>query len=210
MDEEAGSRGTGLARRERAEALEPRIDRKRELGDALTNVAVEKALGDDFDPAMKKAIAAQLSPWVERFVRVADELIRVPGTDLHIGLDPILGFFFPGVGDAVTGAGSVALLFLALKERIPTIAIGRMVLNIAIDTLLGSVPILGDAFDVYFRANRRNLEIIERFRDDPKAEPSSLDKLLVYGGVGLVALGVAIPLVIGAIFGFSLGAIFGG
>lgn len=202
--------GRAIVPRERALELEPKIDRKKELGDALASAAIDKALGDELDPALKRAISRELSPWVERFVRLSDELIRIPGTDIHIGLDPIIGFFFPGVGDAVTGASSIALLLLALRERIPTVAIGRMIANVGLDTLLGSLPFLGDAFDVYFRSNRRNLEIIEKYRDDPKAEPSVLDKALVYGGVGLVLLGVAIPLVIGILFGASLATLLGG
>jgi hypothetical protein len=201
--------GTGLARRgSAASELEPRIDRKRELGAHLAEHALERVLGDDVSPELKKAIQAQLAPWAERLVRVTDELIRIPGTDIHIGIDPILGLLLPGAGDVLTGVGSVSLLFLALKERIPTLAIGRMVANIAIDTFGGSVPILGDAWDVYWRANRKNLEIIQKYRDDPKAEPTALDKALVYGGVGLVLLSVAIPLVLGMLFGVSLGAVF--
>lgn len=203
--------GTGLAKRGSAAAeLEPRIDRKRELGDKLADHALDRVLGDDVSPELKKAIKTQLAPWAERLVRMTDELIRIPGTDIHIGLDPIVGLLLPGAGDVITGVGSISLLFLALKERIPTVAIGRMVANIAIDTFGGAIPILGDAWDVYWRANRKNLEIIEKYRDDPKAEPSNVDKLLVYGGVGLVLLGIAIPLVLGMIFGLSLGAIFTG
>lgn len=202
--------GSELARRREAQELEPRIDRKKELGEALAGEALDRVLGDDVSPELKGAIKAQLAPWAERLVRITDELIRIPGTNIHIGLDPILGALFPGAGDVVTGAGSIALLFLALKERIPTVAIGRMVVNIGIDTLVGSVPVLGDAFDVVWRANRKNLEIIEQYRDDPKAEPSALDKALVYGGVGLVILSIVIPITLAIVFGFSLGALFGG
>ncbi len=216
-DQESSGPGTALARRgvargargSEAQELEPRIDRKKELGEALVGEAVDRVLGDEVSPELKNVLKTQLAPWAERFVRMTDELIRIPGTNIHIGLDPILGALFPGAGDVVTGAGSIALLFLALKERIPTVAIGRMVANIGIDTLFGSVPILGDAFDVVWRANRKNLDIIEQYRNDPKAEPSTLDKVLVYGGVGLVLLGIAIPITLAIVFGFSLGALLG-
>ncbi len=210
MAQDDSTPGSALATRPRAADLEPRIDRKKELSDALAGQAIDRVLGDDVSPELKGAIKTQLAPWAQRLVQMTDELIRIPGTDIHIGIDPILGLLFPGAGDVVTGAGSIALLFLALKERIPTVAIGRMVVNIGIDTFAGAVPILGDAFDVYWRANRKNLDIIEQYRNDPKAEPSSLDKALVYGGIGLVLLGIAIPITIGILFGFSLGALFGG
>lgn len=209
MPHDDDSKGAALAKRPAAE-LEPKIDRKKELGDAIVGAAVEQVLGDDVAPDVKKAIKAQLAPWAERLVRMTDELIRIPGTDIHIGIDPIVGLLLPGAGDIITGTGSIALLFLALKERIPTVALGRMVANIAIDTFGGAIPILGDAFDVYWRANRKNLEIIEKYRDDPKAEPTAIDKALVYGGVGLVLLGIAIPITLAIVFGFSLGALLGG
>lgn len=142
-------------------------------------------------------------------MRLTDDLIRIPGTNIHIGIDPIVGLLLPGAGDVLTGASSVVLLLVALRERVPTVAIGRMVINIAIDALVGAIPIVGDAFDVVWRANRRNLEILERHRGDPSAEPTTLDKVLVYGGVVLAVLSVALPLAIALLFGFSLGAALG-
>ena len=203
--------GSSLAKRSGSAAaeLEPRIDRKKELSDALTGEAVDRVLGDDVSPELKKAIKGQIAPWAERLVRMTDELFRIPGTDIHIGLDPIIGLLLPGAGDVITGTGSIALLLLGLKERLPTIALGRMVANVAIDTVGGAVPILGDIWDVYWRANRKNLEIIEKYRDDPKAEATTVDKVLVYGGITLAVIGILIPLVLGAIFGIGIGALFG-
>lgn len=137
---------------------------------------------------------APVEPWAEKLVRLLDDGIRVPGTDLRFGLDGIIGFLFPGVGDMLTGAGSLSLLFLALQHKVPTVVIARMVLNIAIDTLLGSVPILGDVFDVLFKANRKNLQLVERYRDDPEAEAGALDYLLVGGAILLVLAAIALPI----------------
>jgi hypothetical protein len=206
-----GVPGSSLAKRSGSAAaeLEPRIDRKKELSDALTGEAVDRVLGDDVSPELKKAIKGQIAPWAERLVRMTDELFRIPGTDIHIGLDPIIGLLLPGAGDVITGTGSIALLLLGLKERLPTIALGRMVANVAIDTVGGAVPILGDVWDVYWRSNRKNLEIIEKYKDDPKAEATTVDKVLVYGGITIAVIGILIPLVLGAIFGIGIGALFG-
>jgi len=171
----------------------------------LTAKAVDEALGKDASPALKQAAAEQLAPWAERLVKLLDETLRIPGTSIHIGLDPILGFVLPGAGDAITSTGSITLLFLALKERVPTVAILRMILNIGIDTVLGAVPIVGDAFDLLFRSNRRNLEIIRKYKDDPKAEPSSLDYVLVGGGVVLAVLSFALPVLL--FYGVGAGAL---
>ena len=173
----------------------------------LTDRAVDELLGDQVSPELRKAAAAQLAPWAERLVKVLDETLRIPGTNIHIGLDPVIGFLIPGAGDAITSTGSVSLLFLALKERIPTIALLRMLLNIAIDTVVGALPFAGDAFDMFFRSNRRNLEIIKKYRGDPKAKPSVADYLLVGGGVLLAAAGFVIPVVI--FYGVGFGALYG-
>ncbi len=183
-------------------------EKRERVAKALSSRAVEQALGDEASPEVKKAIASQIAPWAERLVMLLDDFLRIPGTDIKIGLDPILGLI-PGVGDLVTGTSSIALLLLALKERTPTLAIGRMIANIGIDTFVGSIPIVGDAFDFVYRSNRQNLEIIRKYKDDPKAEPTTADKALVGIGIGLVALSVILPLTVGAAIGAWLATLFG-
>ena len=190
-------------------ARETDAEKREKIARSITSRAVERALGDEASPDVKKAIASQLAPWAERLVTILDDFIRIPGTNIKIGLDPILGLI-PGVGDIVTGTSSVALLMLALKERITTIAIGRMVANIGIDTVVGAVPFVGDAFDFFYRSNRKNLEIIQKYKDDPKAEPTATDKALVGLGMGLVALSIILPLTLGAAIGAWLATLFGG
>lgn len=169
--------------------------------------AIERAVGDKASPELKKAAADAIAPWAEKLVRGLDDFIRIPGTKFGIGLDPILGFFLPGAGDVITGTGSISLLFLALKERVPTIVLLRMILNIAIDTLGGLLPVAGDAFDVVWRSNKRNLELIEKYREDPKAEPTFADYLLVGLGLVLAVASIVVPLVI--IYVIGAGALLG-
>ena len=176
---------------------------------AVTDLAVEKALGDAVSPEAKKAIAKEIAPWAERLAWLLDDWIRIPGTNIRFGLDALVGLI-PGVGDVVTGTGSVALLLYALRERIPTPALARMVTNIGVDVLGGSIPIVGDAFDVAWRSNRKNLELIKRYKDDPKAEPSPADKALVAVGIVLAILSVAIPFAVGAFFGVGIWSLFSG
>ena len=187
---------------------ETETERREKIAKAISSRAVEQALGDEASPELKKAIATQLAPWAERLVTLLDDAIRIPGTNIKIGLDPILGLI-PGVGDVVSGTSSIALLLLALKERIPTVAIGRMIANIGIDTVVGAIPFVGDAFDVVYRSNRQNLEIIRKYKDDPKAEPTTMDRVLVGVGIGLVALSIVLPLTVGAAIGAWLTALLG-
>jgi hypothetical protein len=130
-----------------------------------------------------------------------------------VGADGVIGLLVPGAGDAITGVGSAALLLLALREGVPTVMIGRMLLNIAVDLVVGWIPIAGDVFDVAWRANRRNYEIIEKYRD-PNSDPTALDYLLVVGGLLLALLILATPLLMwflwAAILAFVVQLVFGG
>ena len=148
--------------------------------------------------------------WARSLTRVMDDAVRVPGTKLGIGLDSIVGFLLPGVGDAMTGVASLALLIVAVRSGVPRVVILRMLMNIAIDALVGAVPFLGDLFDVAWKANRMNLELIEQYEGDPEKQPSALDYLLVGVGVLLVALAIILPLLVLVAVGGSLGGLFGG
>lgn len=118
----------------------------------------------DRPPAPRPADGRRpLDPWVEAFVRLMDDALRIPGTDVRFGLDAILGLI-PGAGDAVTALASLAVLGVAARDGAPPVLIVRMALNLGLDALLGTVPILGTIFDVGFKANRRNLRLLERHR----------------------------------------------
>lgn len=177
--------------------------RSRKVADA----AIERALGDKASPALKKAASDAVAPWAARLVRWLDDFIRIPGTKWGVGLDPIIGFFLPGAGDTITGVGSISLLFLALKERVPTVVVLRMVLNILVDTIGGVVPFAGDAFDLVWRSNKRNLELIEKYSGDSKAEPTWKDYALVGLGIILAIASIVIPIVIVWVIG--IGAVLG-
>jgi hypothetical protein len=147
--------------------------------------------------------------WAEKLTRWLDDVVRIPGTDIRFGLDSIVGFFLPGAGDAITAVGSVALLFLALRSGVPTVVLGRMVMNIAIDTLVGAVPLVGDLFDVAWKSNRKNYELIERYKGDPDAKPGTGDYVLVGMGLLLVILSVVLPILLVLGLGVSIGSVFG-
>src|SRR5437588_12806542 len=94
---------------------------------------------------------------------VLDDIFHIPGTKIRFGLDPIVGLV-PGLGDIITGLLSFLIVFAAWQRGLPRIAISRMVANIAIDTLLGSIPILGDVFDTVWKSNRMNYNLLVRYR----------------------------------------------
>jgi len=139
----------------------------------------------------------QTPAWAEQLVRLLDDGLTIPGTRIGIGLDALLGFLFPTLGDALTGLGSLSLLVLAFQMRLPKVIVLRVVFNIAVDVLIGCVPFVGDAFDLFWRSNRRNLELLQRYSSDPTRRPDAVDYLLVCLGFALVASAIVLPLILG-------------
>ncbi len=97
---------------------------------------------------------------LERLAWVLDDAIPLPG-GYRVGVDGFIGLI-PGVGDAAGLAASTYVLWQAVRLGIPGVVIARMVANIALEMLVGVVPLLGDLFDFVFKANRRNVALMER------------------------------------------------
>ena len=132
------------------------------------------------------------------FARALDSAVRIPGTNIRFGLDPVLGLV-PGLGDAA-GAGLAGyLILLAARAGAPRTVILRMVANIAIDAGVGVIPFLGDIFDVAWKANTRNIALLERYLDQPAATTTT-SRALVGGAIAALSLiaigGVALAVVI--------------
>jgi hypothetical protein len=119
-------------------------------------------------------------------VRLLDGAVRVPGTSIRLGLDALIGLV-PGFGDLAGAALSGIVVLAALRARVPAAVLLRMVLNVGIDMLVGAVPLLGDLFDVAWRANERNLALLEQAVVDPAATRRSS---------GAIVLGVLLLLLV--------------
>ena len=94
--------------------------------------------------------------WLEVLL---DEAFRVPGTGIRFGLDGIIGLV-PGLGDVVAGALSLIIPLAAWVRGVPYVTLVRMLANVAIGMLVGTIPVVGDAFGVFWKANRRNLRLL--------------------------------------------------
>lgn len=130
----------------------------------------------------------------ERVARTLDRLVGLPGRDAGIGLDAILGFFLPFVGDLGTGLASLYVIVAAIRARVPPVVIARMLLNIGLDELIGWVPILGDIGDIFFQSNLRNLKLL---REHAGGTRSTTGQWLVVGGALVLVLGlIALPMVL--------------
>lgn len=121
---------------------------------------------------------------------VMDKAIVIPGTEIRFGLDPILGLL-PGGGDAIGSVLSVYLVAECLRLGLPSATLGRMLVNLLIDTVVGAVPMAGDLFDVGWKANSQNLKLLEAHLNDP-APQAAADKLfiilVIVGLIGILAI----------------------
>ena len=124
--------------------------------------------------------------------RLLDSAARVPGTSFRFGLDPVLGII-PGLGDVAGAALSGYVVLLASRMGAPTSLLVRMLGNVALDTAVGTVPLLGDLFDAGFKSNTRNLALLERYMSTP-TEVKRASRAVVWLTVTALAL-----LAIGAI-----------
>jgi hypothetical protein len=119
--------------------------------------------------------------------RVQDELVRIPGTNIRFGLDALMGLI-PGAGDMVSGGVSAYVMLAATRMGAPPSVIARMAGNIALDMLIGTVPLLGDLFDVGWKSNTRNVRLLERLAVDPRGARRSSRVVLAGALLGLGAL----------------------
>lgn len=140
---------------------------------------------------------AGVPPWARALVRLLDRAFVVPGTRVEVGLDPILGFLAPGAGDLVGALATLALFHLGFKLRVPRVILLRMLLNVAIDALLGSVPIIGDAFDLFYRAGQKNLALVEKHSGSAPEKPSAGDYAVVGLAVVLALALLSLPVFAG-------------
>jgi hypothetical protein len=131
---------------------------------------------------------------LRRWAVLLDSAFRIPGTRIRFGLDAIIGLI-PGIGDISTPAFAGLLLLQAVRMRLPIVVQARMVLNAALDMLVGLVPILGDLVDVGWKANLRNLALLERHAR-PGVPPSRADFVFVWICLTFLALIAITPVVL--------------
>jgi hypothetical protein len=131
---------------------------------------------------------------LRRWAVLLDSAFRIPGTGIRFGLDAIVGLI-PGLGDISTPVFAALLLVQAVRMRLPVVVQARMVLNAAFDMLIGLVPILGDLADIGWKANLRNLALLERHAR-PGVPPARGDYWFVWICLAFLALIAITPIVV--------------
>jgi hypothetical protein len=154
---------------------------------------VEIVDGDEPGPAVEPAPAERVAR-LRRVSHALDSAVEIPYIHVRIGLDPLLGLL-PVVGDATATAAAAYIVVEAAALGVPRATLARMCLNLLVDAVVGSIPLVGDAFDVVWRANDRNVRLLEARLDDPGGERR--DRRVV-AALGVLLLGFVLAVGAGA------------
>jgi hypothetical protein len=137
---------------------------------------------------------------VELIAWLLDNSIPIPGTGRRIGIDAIVGFV-PGLGDVVSGAIGLIVVARGAALGLPRVVIARMLVNTLLDFLIGSIPVIGDAFDLWFKANARNVALMRIYLGDRDRSTAPEWAFFAILAGALVLLAAGLVWLIGAIIG---------
>lgn len=129
--------------------------------------------------------------WVRRISRLLDSKFRIPSTSIRFGLDPIFSIF-PGLGDLGTYVVSLMIIYTVRKNGASGELIVKMLINASLDALVGSIPILGTIFDIWYKSNEKNLRLVQEYYEEGKHQGSGKGLLFV---IILVVLAIVAALV---------------
>ena len=124
---------------------------------------------------------------VELLAWLLDNSIPIPGTGRRVGIDALFGLI-PGAGDMVSGGLGLLVVLRGAQRGLPTIVLARMLVNVALDFAIGAIPVIGDLFDMWFKSNVRNVDLMRRYVATPSA--STAGQWVFFAGI-LAALGLA-------------------
>ncbi|MFC7253982.1 DUF4112 domain-containing protein [Haloplanus litoreus] len=160
----------------------------------------DAAAGLDLDPA----VAADFRR-LRGLSHLLDDSIRVPRTPWRIGVEPLIGLL-PVVGDAVGVALSLYVLHVAVRTGVPRATLARVVVVLWVDAAVGAVPLAGDLFDAYWKANRRVVRLLDARIEDPSSAAADR-RYLWWAGVAVTGLGAVTLLSLAALVRWLLGAV---
>lgn len=110
---------------------------------------------------MTEAERQQKAEALDRLAHWLDDRFKIPGTNIRFGLDGLLGLV-PGVGDTASSLISLYLVIEARRIGVSRLTITRMLFNVLLDWAIGLIPLLGDIFDIAYKANRRNIRLLKK------------------------------------------------
>jgi hypothetical protein len=137
---------------------------------------------DSYAPRLKR---------LRQFSRLLDNIITIPGTQIGVGLDPIIGLL-PIGGDALGLILSFYIIMEAAQLGVPVATLGRMVMNVIVDSLVGAIPMLGDLFDFAWRANNYNIILLEAALKSPHQNQKADNSFILIFSIGLFLLAIVL------------------
>jgi len=123
-----------------------------------------------------------------------DDMFRIPGTQIRFGLDAVIGWV-PGIGDAMAGFASFLIVFAAWRRGAQVVTLVRMIANVLLETTVGAIPLAGDVFHIFWKANRRNYLLLIREKQQPGSNTRRDWMFLAIILFTVIAV-VAVPIVI--------------
>jgi hypothetical protein len=144
----------------------------------------DRSSSSDFEPSIEDpqvAMAEKIARWTDRAM-----------------LDPIAGFFVPGLGDVLGAGVGLFIVMVAVQKRLPAVVVARMLVNLGVDTAVGMIPLAGDLFDFAFRANQRNVDLLRARHTTGRSRPG--DWLMVAGAGLFLLAALALPVVLLVLF----------
>ena len=144
----------------------------------------------------RRVIATSTDEYLDHIASVLDDMFRIPGTEIRFGLDFLIGWI-PGMGDAVAGIASLLIIVGAWRAGAAFVTLARMVTNVILEALIGTIPVIGDLSHVAWKANRRNYRLWMREKNAlPGASHAWRDAmfiaLLALAAVCLIAMPIAL------------------
>ena len=144
----------------------------------------------------KDATARIIAKWL-------DELIRIPGTNFRIGLEPIMAFF-PGVGEVLASSVSLVTIVESVRQGVSPSVVARMGLNMVFNAMLGIIPGVGPALSAFFKSNTRNLMLLRRWQEGEGTQLRKGSRWLLGVAVGAVFLVFAVLMLLWALYWWSI------
>ena len=172
-----------------------------------TRNKVEELEFEVLPPEQEQRKRSELEPLFRWLALIMDNLLRVPGTNLRFGLDPLIGLL-PGLGDTGSALISAMALVAAARRGLPKILLARMSLNILINEAIGIIPLLGDAFSFWFKSNARNYELLRRYTAAPRPSTRS-DWIFVGLVLGALATILVLSLAVSLWFLYAIARLLG-
>lgn len=154
---------------------------------------------------MQKRSSDKTRKKLDRLAWLLDSSIKVPGFNARFGLDGLIGLI-PGVGDVITALISSVVISEAARMGVPKVLLLKMAFNVLVDTLVGAIPVVGDLFDFAWKANQRNVRLLNQYMDSPKETVGNSRVFVWCLAIVLVALVILIGYLVILLFQALLNA----